>query len=514
MTPVLLGIDLGTSSVRATLITPGGDLLGTGAREYPIVTPRPGWAEQDPATWWSATCAAVAGALRAGRVPAEAIAAVGLSGQMHGLVLTDGAGVPVRPAIIWPDTRAVEECAEVASRIGRDRLYEISGLPAATGLFGVSLLWVRRHEPAAYERAERALLPKDYIRYRLTGQHATDPTDGSGTLLFDVRRRTWAEEIVRALGLRRDLLPPVVESSALAGRVAEASAAATGVPPGTPVAVGGSDQAMGAIGAGVVEEGVVASTIATGGQVITTVREPAVDPQGRLHTLCHAMQEAWLLMGAILSAGLSLRWFRDALGEAEVAAARRAGGDPYALLTALAEGVGPGADGLVFLPYLAGERTPHMDPRARGCFVGLSLSHTKAHLVRAILEGVAFGMRDALDIFREMGIPVATVVCTGGGARSRLWRQIQADVYGVPVWTVAREEHSSYGAALLAGVAAGVYDGVREAAQGTLRMGEVVHPVDAHRAVYERQYAVYRGLYPALRRTFRMLGETVRRDGV
>jgi xylulokinase len=504
----LLGIDLGTSSVRASLMTPEGDVLGIGAQEYPISTPRPGWAEQDPGTWWTATCAAISQALHTGRVRPQDVTAVGLSGQMHGLVLLDPTGAPVRPAIIWPDTRSTEECAEIEERIGKDRLYRITGIPTATGFFGVSLLWVQRREPAVYARAARAVLPKDYVRFRLTGEYATDPTDGSGTLLFDVRKRSWSAEIADALHLERDLLPPVLESSVCAGSILEAASRDTGLPRGTPVAVGGADQVMGAIGSGIVEEGVVACTIGTGGQVFTTVREPVVDPGKRLHTFCHAMPDAWLLMGAMLAAGLSLRWFRDTLGEAEVQEGKRSGVDPYALLVAEAEKAEPGSGGVIFLPYLGGERTPHMDPHARGCLIGLSLSHTRAHLIRAILEGVSFGMKESLSILRELGMPLGTVICLGGGARSRLWRQIQADVYGVPVVKLSSEEHSSFGAGLVAGVASGVYRDIREAARGKVRTAEVVPPVEEHRAMYERQYTIYRALYPALRETFKALKES------
>lgn len=502
---VFLGIDLGTSSVRANLIHPDGDILGIGSQEYPISMPHPGWAEQDPASWWSATCAAIARACRETKIRPQEVTAVGLSGQMHGLVLLDLSGVPVRPAIIWPDTRSADECAEIEARIGRDRLYRITGIPTATGFFGVSLLWVRRHEPASYARAVRACLPKDYIRYRLTEEYATDPTDGSGTLLFDIRRRSWSSEIADALHLRRDLLPPVLETSALAGRVTAAASRETGLPSGIPVATGGADQVMGAIGSGVVEDGVVGCTIGTGGQVFTTIRDAVVDPGKRLHTLCHAMRGSWLLMGAMLAAGLSLRWFRDTLGEAETREGKRSGVDPYALLTAEAEKAEPGSRGLIFLPYLGGERTPHMDPRARGCFVGLSLSHARGHIVRAILEGVCFGMNESFSIFRELGVPLKTVVCSGGGARSLLWRQIQADVYGTPVWSVGWEEHSAYGAALLAGVATGVYRDVFEACQRSARRLDVIYPRDENRALYVRQYAIYQALYPALRETFREL---------
>jgi len=506
-TQALLGIDLGTSSVRAGLVTPSGDLVGTAAAEYPILIPRPGWAEQDPAAWWSATGAVIARALaQSGLRPAD-ILAVGLSGQMHGLVLLDGGGAPVRPAIIWPDARSAGERDAIERTIGRERLYRITGLPAATGFFAVSLEWVRRHDPAAYDRSVWALLPKDYIRYCLTGDIATDPTDACGTLLFDVERRQWADGIISGLALRRDLLPPVLEPTVIAGRVTGVAAVATGLAVRTPVATGGGDQAMGAISLGVVDEGTVACTIGTGGQVASVVRRPVVDPLRRLHTLCSVTPGVWLVMGAMLSAGLSLRWFRDALGASEIVAARQADMDPYALLSAEAERAAPGAGGLIFLPYLTGERTPYMDPDARGGFIGLSLSHSRSDLIRAIMEGVVCGMRQTLDIFRELGVPVGTVISAGGGARSHLWRQIQADIYEMPVWTISREEHASYGASVVAGIAAGIFRDVRDATGGKLPWGDVLSPITDRRALYERHYAVFRSLYPALRDTFRALGE-------
>jgi xylulokinase len=495
---VLLGIDLGTSGVRAVVVAPDGTLLATGRASYAISAPRPGWAEQDPEEWWRAACGAVREAVGGSGISPREIRAVGLSGQMHGLVTVDRAGRPVRPAIIWPDQRTVEECRDIAERVGEERLYRTAGLPPATGFFGPSLLWLSRHEPAAYARAARAVLPKDYLRYRLTGEWATDVTDGSGTLLFDVARRSWSLEIVRALGIREDLLPRVLESAAVAGAVSGAAAEA-GLLPGTPVACGGGDQMMAAVGSGVISEGVAAVSVGTGGQVFTAIRRIVIDPHRRLHTLCHAVPGAWFLMGAILAAGLALRWFRDRVGGPEVEEAHpddRAS----ARLAEVAGAAEPGSRGLLFLPYLAGERTPHMDPHARGCWVGLSLVHSRADVIRSILEGVAFALREALEAIEDAGARIRAVVATGGGMRSPLWRQILADVLGRPVEVRPETEHSALGAARVAGVATGTYRDLREAAAPSLHgPREVVAPDPGAVPTYERQFRVYTSLYPALR---------------
>lgn len=392
--------------------------MGLSREEYPILSPSPGWAEQAPERWWHATCRAIGRLVATGGVKPQDVTAVGLSGQMHGLVLLDRGGSPLRPAIIWLDRRSEEECGEIEGRIGKEKLYHICGIPAATGFFGPSLLWVRRHRPADYEKAYVAVLPKDYLRFRLTGQLATDATDASGTLLFDITRRSWSREIVDALGLREDLLPPPLEPAEVAGRISGSAADETGLAAGTLVAAGGGDQAMAAVGCGIVVEGVVASTLGTGGQLTTAVSKVVVDLHCRIHTLCHATPDLWLLTGAILSAGLSLRWFHENILATEAVPGGSCGIDPYESLSLEAEKAEPCSRGLVFLPYLSGERTPHMDPRAKGCFVGLNLSHTRAHLVRAMMEGVVFAMKDSLSIFCELGVPVHTILCSGGGARS------------------------------------------------------------------------------------------------
>ncbi|HHZ06963.1 MAG TPA: xylulokinase [Clostridiales bacterium] len=502
----LLGIDLGTSSVRATLVAPEGDVVEIAARQYPISIPRSDWAEQDPELWWQSTCEAIKEVMHKSGTAPKGIRALGLSGQMHGLTLLDEAGKPIRPAVIWADKRSQEECREIRGLVDEKRLYSITGMPIATGFFGVSLFWMKRHEPTAYDNVRIALLPKDYIRYRLTGEFATDATDGSGTLIFDVRKRNWSQEIITSLGLRDDLLPEVLESSEIAGVVSKVAAEETGLAPGTLVAAGGGDQAMGAIGAGIMDQGIVGSVLGTGGQMITSIQEPVFDPKQRIHTMCHAKEDAWLLMGAILAGGLSLRWFKENLGGVESLAGDMCGISPYELLSMESEKVEPGCNGLVFLPYLAGERTPHMNPKARGCFVGLTLSHTKAHMARAVMEGVTFAMKDCLCIFQDLGVPIKSIVCSGGGAKSPVWRQIQADVYGTRLAMLSNDEHSSYGAALIAGVASGVYEDVLELRNKQVSNEHIIHPIEKNRPVYEKQYSVFRSLYPALEGAFEMLG--------
>jgi xylulokinase len=500
----LLGIDLGTSSVRAALVGADGRVAGIAGREYPIQTPHPDWAEQDPETWWQASVAAIRRVVAQTGLPAAAIRAVGLSGQMHGLVLLDREGRPLRPAIIWPDKRSQAQCREIAARMKPEQLYGITGMPTATGLFGVSLLWVKEHEPQLYQRIHTAFLPKDFIRYRLTREIATDVTDGSGTLLFDVTRRHWSGPIVDALELKTGYLPAPLESVSLAGRLTAEAAAATGLAAGTPVSAGGGDQLMGAIGAGITAAGVVASTIGTGGQVFTAAGQPRFDPGRRIHTLCHALPDRWFLMGAILAAGLSLRWFKENLCQPEDRDGAGAGTGSYELLSQAAATVEPGAQGLLFLPYLCGERTPHMDPNAKGCFIGLSLAHRQAHLVRAVMEGVAFAMKDSLAVFAELGIPVRTIVASGGAARSEVWSQIQADVYETPVTILSNREHSVYGAALLAGVTSGIF-GAADLQRLDRPVERRIAPDPDHAAIYRKHYTIYRSLYPSLKAVFEQL---------
>lgn len=488
-----LGIDVGTGGSRAVVIDEAGRVVASATREHgPFASPQTGWAEQDARDWWRASAEAVRSVL-AGGVRADQITCVGLTGQMHGAVLLDDRDQVVRPAIIWCDGRTEAQCREITERVGAERLVELVFNPALPGFTLPKLLWVREVEPALWATVRGVLLPKDYVRLQLTGERATDVADASGTLLFDVERRTWSREMLDLAGIDDRLLPAVYESPEIAGRVSAAGAAATGLREGTPVVAGAGDQAAGAVGMGIVKPGAVSATIGTSGVVFAATDRPALDPRGRVHTFCHAVPGRWHVMGVTQAAGLSLRWFRDQFG-----AAGEDSRDPYERLIEEAASAPAGSDGVLWTPYLMGERTPHLDPFARAALVGLAASHTRAHVVRAILEGVAFSLRDTFAIFAEMGVPVETIRLGGGGARSALWRQIQADVYGQSVEIVEADEGAAYGAALLAAIGAGAWASADDASAATVRVRERVDP-SADAALMSARYEVFRSVYPALR---------------
>jgi len=460
--PTLVGVDVGTTGVKAVAIKPDGDVVARTEEAYPLSTPRPGWAEQDPQDWWRATERVLAA------LPAPA--AIGLSGQMHGLVALDNADRVLRPAILWNDQRTAVECAEIEERVGLERLIELTGNRALTGFTAPKLLWLRRHEPETYARIAHVLLPKDYVRLRLTGDRAVDVADASGTLLFDVARRRWSDEVLEALELPREWLPDAFES------------------PDVPGAPGAGDQAAGALGVGIDRGGPISVVIGTSGVVFAALAAFAADREARVHAFCHAVPGAWHAMGVMLSAAGSLRWLRDVVG-----------GTSYDELAARAGRWRPGAEGLLFQPYLAGERTPHADPYARAAFVGLELRHDTGALVRAVLEGVAYGLRDSLELLRELGVDARAGRVSGGGARSELWLRIVATVLGLPLERTAVDEGAAYGAALLAGVRAGVFADVHDAVARTVHVRDVVEPEPAWRHAYDEGYARFRLLYPALR---------------
>jgi xylulokinase len=519
----LLGIDVGTGGTRAVVVDEAGALVASATAEHaPFASPRTGWAEQDPRDWWRATAESVRAALAKAEVSGDRIACVGFSGQMHGSVLLDRGGEVLRPALIWCDQRTDSQCRSITERVGAARLVELTSNPALTGFTLPKLLWVREHEPELWARVRTVLLPKDYARFRLTGERATDVADASGTLLFDVASRRWSEAMLDAALIDRSLLPAAFESPEITGRVNAEGAAATGLRAGTPVVAGAGDQAAGAVGMGIVRAGAVSATIGTSGVVFAATSRPALDLGGRVHTFCHAVPGRWHVMGVTQAAGLSLRWFRERFGvsrdgehtdggaalaqgdatahaESDDAAHIEESRDPYDLLCEEAAAAPPGSDGVLWAPYLMGERTPHLDPRARAALVGLAASHTRAHVVRAILEGVAFSLRDTLTIFEEMRVPVETIRLGGGGARSSLWRQIQADVYGRAVEILAAEEGAAYGAALLAGVGVGVWPSVEEACARAVRVAARVEPDADTSALLNKGYASFRALYPALR---------------
>ena len=489
----LLGIDLGTSSVKCVLVSETGQVLGAAQREYPICTPRPGWAEQDPQAWWQATADASGEALTAAGRPS--VRGVSFSGQMHGTVLLDAGGEPLRPAIIWADQRSGAQCERFYSILGRERQAAVTRNPIAAGFMASSLLWLQEAEAQTLARGAHVLLPKDYVRYRLCGHIGSEPSDAASTLLFDTGQRQWADDLIRELGLPRELFPGLSPSCEVVGEVTHEAAQATGLPAGTPVVAGGGDQPVAAVANGAVDEGVLLSTIGTGGQLFTPVAEPRYDPGLRTHTFCHVAPDRWFLMAATLSAGLSLRWLRDNVLGTQ-------GEGSYDRLSEQAAAVSPGAEGLIFLPYLVGERTPHMDPQAKACFIGLTLRHGVAHLVRAMMEGVVFAMRQGLDIFRDLGLRFDRVIASGGGARSAVWRQVQADAYGLPVSTVDVVEQAGVGAAMVAGVGVGVYHGLAEAVARVVSITPQAEPRADAMALYEDRYHVFRELYPTLRDTF------------
>jgi xylulokinase len=490
-----IGIDVGTGGSRAVVVDASGHVVAAATVEHvPFASPQTGWAEQDATDWWRASREAVRAALAQSGVRAEEIGAVGLTGQMHGAVLLDERDEVLRPALIWCDQRTDAQCRALTEHIGATRLIELTCNPALTGFTLPKLLWVRDTEPDIWARVRTVLLPKDYVRLRLTGDKATDVADASGTLLFDVAARGWSSALLAATEIDERLLPRVYESIEMTGRVSPAGAAETGLRVGTPVVAGAGDQAAGAVGMGIVRPGAVSATIGTSGVVFAATDRPALDPRGRVHTFCHAVPGRWHVMGVTQGAGLSLRWFRDQFG-----AGADDGRDPYERLAEEAARAPVGANGALWTPYLMGERTPHLDPYARAALVGLTASHTRAHIIRALLEGVAFSLRDTFEIFKEMHVPVEQIRLGGGGARSPLWRQIQADVYGHTVEIVAAEEGAAYGAALLAGVCAGAWTDVDAACETVVRVAATIEPEPDAAGLLARQYERFRALYPALR---------------
>jgi len=490
-----LGIDVGTGGTRALIINEQGRVLSSATEEHaPFSSPQIGWAEQDPNDWWRACGIAVKKALSDARLRGDDIASAGLSGQMHGAVMLDQHDRVVRPALIWCDVRTEKQCRDLTQKIGADKLIQLTCNPALPNFTITKFLWVRENEPEAWKQVRSVMLPKDYVRFRMTGDRAIDVADASGTLLLDVAQRRWSSAVLDAAEIDERLLPKLYESPEVCGKVSAEGAAHTGLRPDTPVVAGAGDQAAGATGMGIVAPGAVSATIGTSGVVFAATDRPALDPKGRLHTFCHAIPGRWHVMGVTQAAGLSLRWVRDHLcGD---------GRTSYNQLTAEAASVPPGADDLLWTPYLMGERTPHLDARARAALVGLTASHGRGHIVRAVLEGVAFSLRDTFTIFEEMNVPVRSVRLGGGGARSGLWRQIQADVYGRDVEIVEAEEGAAYGAAILAGVGAGTWPSVDTACSAVIRVAERVPARSEVVAKMNHSYAAYRRVYPATKTIF------------
>ena len=488
----VLGIDVSTTATKAVLIEESGAVVGVGASAYGFNVPRPLWSEQDPELWWDGAVTAIRSVIATTGVPADEVVAIGLTGQMHGAVLLDAAGDVLRPAILWNDQRTATECDAIRDALGPERLIAITGNDALTGFTAPKLVWVRDHEPDVWRRIAHVLLPKDYLRLRLTGDYALDKADGAGTLLFDFAARDWSTEVLDALRIERAWMPPTWEGPEITGVVTAIAAAATGLRAGTPVVAGGGDQSANAVGVGAVTVGTMALSLGTSGVVFATTDRPLYEPHGRVHAFCHAVPGRWHLMSVMLSAGGSLRWFRDAIVP----------GVEFGDLVDAAAEVPAGSGGLLFLPYLSGERSPHPDPLARGAFVGLSLTHDLRHLTRAVLEGVAFGLRDGLDLMIEAGTPVPDQIrASGGGTESPLWRQILADVLGAEIATVSTSEGAAYGAGVLAAVGAGWYPSVEAASAALVTATPVASPGPDTEA-YRDAHAIYRELYPALAPTF------------
>jgi xylulokinase len=492
-----LGIDTSTTSSKALLIDETGEVIAVAASPHTLQTPRPLWSEQDPDEWWQAVSASIRSVLEKANLNGEKVGAVGLTGQMHGLVLLDELGRVLRPAILWNDQRTQQQCDEIHARMGRETFIRITGNVALTGFTAPKILWVKENEPAIYARAKHVLLPKDYIRYKLTGEYAMDKADGAGTVLFDLQARNWSEDVLAALEIPRAWMPETFEGPECTGYVTGEAAALTGLKTGTPVVAGGGDQAAQAVGVGAVEPGIVGLTVGTSGVVFATTPSALIEPEGRLHAFCHAVPGLWHFMGVMLSAAGSLQWYRDTL----------AGEMSFDDLLKEAETVPAGSDGLQFLPYLTGERTPYPDPLARGAFIGLTVRHGRGHMTRAVLEGVSFGLKDSFTLIQNAGLGSITQVrASGGGTKGALWRQIMASVLEAELVTVNTTEGAAYGAALLAGVGAGAWTDVRSACKASIKITGSTQPDASQVEAYRQAYSIYQELYPVLKPVFARMG--------
>lgn len=503
----VLGVDLGTSGTKTVLFDEEGCAVASELREYPLYQPQNGWAEQEPDDWWNAARDTIRGVLcKSGVNPADVVC-LGISGQMHGLVMTDEEGNALGRSILWCDGRTGAQCEELTRRVGRERLIAISANPALTGFTAGKVLWVQQNDPERWAKAKQIMLPKDYVRFRLTGEYLCEYSDASGTNMLDVPRRQWSEEIAAALNLDMSLLPPLRESSAVCGHITEKAAAETGLCCGMPVAGGAADNMAGAIGTGVARAGKAFTTIGTSGVVYAHSDTVQIDPQGRVHTFCSAVSGAYTVMSCTLAAGLSLKWYRDTFCHAEIRAATEMGTDPYVLMNEEAARSPIGANRLLFLPYLMGERSPLLDSDARGAFIGLSAMHTRRDLLRAVMEGVIYSQRQNLDVLRGMNVVPETMLACGGGAKSPFWRQMMADVFGMPVATAQSTEGPALGAAILAGTAAGLYASVPEACKKMIREDAPLLPDAQRGAAYEPFYRLYESLYPQLKESYAQLAK-------
>jgi len=503
----LLGIDIGTSGTKTVLFDLFGNAAASATQEYPLYQPQNGWAEQEPSDWWKAVVGTIQAVLKKSGANASEIGGVGLSGQMHGLVMLDENNQVLRKSIIWCDQRTGTQCEEITSLVGRERLIEITANPALTGFTASKILWVRENEPRLYDRCRHILLPKDYIRFMLTGAYATEVSDASGMQLLDIPRRCWSNEVLNRLGIDKALLGKVYESPEITGKISKSAAELTGLASGTPVVGGAGDNAAAAVGTGVVKDGLAFATIGTSGVVYAHSSKIQIDPKGRVHTFCSAVPGEWHMMGVCLASGLSLKWFRDNFCSEEIEKANIQGADPYVLMDDEARQIRPGCDRLIYLPYLMGERTPHLDPACRGVFFGLSAMHTRAHMIRAVMEGVSYSLLDCALILREMGVGITEMTACGGGGSSTLWRKMMSDMFGCDVLTVTSKEGPALGVALLAGVGAGAYSSVQEACEIVIKRDKLQKPDSNLTEFYSGYHKLYTELYRSLKADFEKLSK-------
>ncbi|HEY9187277.1 MAG TPA: xylulokinase [Ignavibacteria bacterium] len=498
----LLGIDIGTSGTKSLLIDEKGKVIASYLYEYPLYTPHPNWAEQNPEDWWKGTVVSIQNILKISKVPPDSIAAIGLSGQMHSSVFLDKDAKVLRRAILWCDTRTKYECEWIMNKVGRKKIANLVANPALEGFTAPKIIWLRNNEPKLYDKVDKVLLPKDYIRFRLTGEMCTEVSDAAGTLLLDVKNRIWSKKMMDLIGVPYSFLPPVYESIDICGNITEKISKLTGLKAGTPVVGGGADNTCGAVGTGVVKAGRVLASLGTSGVIFAHTNQVKIDPEMRVHTFCHSVPEKWYLMGVMLSAGGSFRWFRDAFCELEKNEALKQNIDVYEILTQKASKVKAGSEGLFFLPYLMGERTPHQSADAKGAFVGISARHNKEHFIRAVIEGITFGMKDSLEIVKEQGIKIEQIRLTGGGAKSKFWRKLQANIYNSEVVTVNNTEGPAFGAAIMAGVGGYVFGSIEEATEKIIKVKERVEPEKSEAKKYKAFYDEFKSLYPALKKNF------------
>lgn len=507
---VYLGIDVGTSGTKTLAMREDGTILASASASYPLHSPKPGWTEQDPEDWYRATKKSIRAVLKAGKLKGDDISGIGLSGQMHGSVFLDQDHEVIRPALLWNDQRTAAECDEITERAGgKQELIKMVANPALTGFTAPKILWLRNNEKQNFGKLKKVLLPKDYVRFRLTGEFASEVSDASGTLLLDVEKRQWSKPLLTKLDLDADLMPEVYESDVVSGKVTGIAAKEIGLNVGTPVVGGGGDQAAGAVGNGIVKKGVISATLGTSGVVFAHSDEVQIDPEGRVHTFCHAVPGKWHVMGVVLSAAGSLQWYHDQLGKAEIQEARKLKVNSFQLLLQIAREAPAGCEGLYFLPYLSGERTPHADPYAKGAWIGMSLRHGRAHLIRSVVEGATYAMKDCLEIIKEMNIPVRQIRLSGGGAKSEFWQQLQADIYGQKVCTINAEEGPAYGVALLAAAGTGAYKNVVEACSAAISVTSETAADAPTKKVYQKMYPLYGELYRSLKGNFKEIADAI-----